>query len=194
MVDSTAVTNARVALLSKSATLSPRVFFAPAYASASTARRPELDISGGVWPSLKLPTSGCPRAAQPFPALTRSRSDQPSCFSGQPSACAIGFHMAMTMGESTTGSPAGQTAFVRPGVESHAWLSNVTYAPEAGLKTVGLSAPETMACIASPEPMGRASMRMGRPDLVVPANDLICSSSHFFFSLPYATVTVTGAG
>jgi len=45
---------------------------------------------------------------QPFGSrLTGRMSLQPLGLSGQPSASAVGFHVAMTIGESTIGSPGG---------------------------------------------------------------------------------------
>src|SRR4051812_4721094 len=94
-----------VGLASRSATVSPRVFLAPAYASAMTARSPELENSGWQCPYLKRPHSGNP--AEPHPlglALTLRRSAHERFFLGQPSASAIGFHIARTTGERTSGS------------------------------------------------------------------------------------------
>jgi hypothetical protein len=54
------------------------------------------------------------------------RSFQPSAFFGQPSASAIGFQVAMTSGDSTTGSPAGESGAVCPAVESQDRLRSET--------------------------------------------------------------------
>lgn len=59
--------------------MSPRVFFAPAYASAKTESRPEFENSGWVWPNLNVPHSERSKVPQPL-TLTLSRSDQPSAF------------------------------------------------------------------------------------------------------------------
>src|SRR5258708_32791013 len=139
---------------SRSSMLKPRVFFAPAYASARTDRRPELENSGWVCPSLKLPHSECSKVPQPFgSAATRRRSDHPSDLPGHPSASAIGFQIAITIGERTTGSPAGHSALVCPATDSQFWFSSETYAPETGLKTWGISEPDRIPCGASPEPI-----------------------------------------
>jgi hypothetical protein len=53
-------------------------------------------------------------------------SAHPSDFFGQPSACAIGFHIATTTGDSTTGSPAGASGAVCPGRESQRSFSSAT--------------------------------------------------------------------
>jgi hypothetical protein len=73
------------------------------------------------------------------------RSLQPSGFFGQPSASAIGFQVAMTRGESTTGSPTGDSGAVWPACDNHDRLRSATYAPEAGLKTCGFSSPARIA-------------------------------------------------
>jgi hypothetical protein len=69
------------------------------------------------------------------------------------------------------------------------------YAPDAGLKTCALSSPESSACIASPDPIARASTWIGRPDpreVAEASNFFTCSSIHVFFSLPKASTMVTG--
>src|SRR6266852_5176583 len=114
------------------------------------------------------------------------RSFHPRCFFGQPSASAIGFQVAMTSGDKTTGSPAGEMGVVCPALESQERLSTETYAPDAGLKTCGLSSPERIEATASPDPMARASMCTRRPPATAPelSNFLTDSSIHDFFSLP----------
>src|SRR5438270_13873272 len=92
----------------KSAVASPRVLPVAAYASASTASRPEFEYSGWVWPSLKAPHSAWPYEPQPLGSFdTLMMSLQPMSLFGQPSASAIGRHIAITIGESTSGSPDG---------------------------------------------------------------------------------------
>ena len=93
---------------------------------------PLLEYSGWVWPNLKVPHSGYPRVAQPFGSRASARmSDQPMAFSGQPSAYAIGFQMAITTGE--------RTRFFVPLINSPAplWralaLASSMNAPDAGL-------------------------------------------------------------
>src|SRR5207253_10538812 len=64
----------------------------------------EVLISGSVWPQLKRPHSGWPYLPQPCGSLIRaSISLQPIGLFGQPSASAIGFHIEMTTGVSTSG-------------------------------------------------------------------------------------------
>src|SRR5262245_41581462 len=133
----------------RSAAVRPRVVPAPAYAIASAESSPELDYSGCVCPSLTAPHSGRFFAAQPFGSLLTARmSFQPRALSGQPSACAIGFHIAITSGDSTSGSPAG--AIGLGWLRCQPSLSSVTYALDAGLNTTGWSLPSRIAVIASP--------------------------------------------
>src|SRR5262245_21838311 len=121
-------------IFGRSAAVSPRVVCAPAYAIASADSRPELESSGRVWPSLTTPHSGRPSEPQPFGSrLTLRMSAQPSCLLGQPSASAIGFHIAITIGDSTSGSPASAIGLVCASRDGHAWLSSAMYAPDAGL-------------------------------------------------------------
>src|SRR3954471_15696550 len=102
------------------AAVSPRVVFAPAYAIASADKSPEFEYSGWVWPSFIAPHSGWPSLPQPAGSrLTVSRSFQPIGLVGQPSASAIGRHIAITIGESTSGSPAGAIGLVWLSRDSH---------------------------------------------------------------------------
>src|SRR5262245_58552737 len=112
---------------------------------------------------------------------------QPSALVGQPSASAIGFHIAITIGDSTIGSPGGASGLVRDGRSCQVWLSSVRYAPDAGLNTTGCSLPSRIAVIASPEPIALPLTAIGRPSWVrgdVRWNAAICCSSQVFFSLP----------
>src|SRR5262245_4263480 len=139
--------------LGRSAADSPRVVLAPAYAIASTDSSPELEYSGWVWPSFIAPHSGWLSLPQPARSrLTDRMSFQPIGLSGQPSASAIGRHIAITIGDSTSGSPDGAIGLVWLPRDCHASLSSVTYAPDAGLNTAGRSVPSRIAVIASPEP------------------------------------------
>src|SRR5262249_59025520 len=88
--------------------------------------------------------------------LTGRISAHPIGLPGQPSTCAIGFHIAITIGDSTSGSPAGAIGLVWPSRDCQAWLSSVTYAPDAGLYTTGFWAPPRIAVVASPDPIGLA--------------------------------------
>src|ERR1700753_197323 len=121
---------------------------------------------------------------------------QPSAFFGQPSASAIGFHIAITTGKITTESPCGAIAALCPGFESHASFKSVRYASDAGLNTAGSTRSSKMSCIASPEPIALPSTVNGAPDAsfgFVLLNSAICSSSHCFFSLLYTTSTRSAA-
>lgn len=113
-------------------------------------------------------------------------SFQPIGLAGQPRASAIGFHIAITIGDRTTGSPAGASDFGLP-LRCQASPSRVRYALEAGLNTTGFSLPSRIAVIASPDPIALPFATNSRPsfDLVaLVLNAPICSSSQLFFSLP----------
>src|SRR5262249_31404284 len=85
-----------------SATVRPAVFPDAAYTSAKSDIRPLLLNWGCVCPNLKRPHCGYPYASQPFWLRASVRiSDQPIGFLPQPRASAIGFHIAITTGEST---------------------------------------------------------------------------------------------
>src|SRR5687768_4681414 len=79
----------------------------------TSACRPLVDSSGLVLPSRNGPHSGWPKAPHPLGSLdSASRSDQPGCLPGHPSASAIGFGIAMTSGVRTRlgRSPSGTSA------------------------------------------------------------------------------------
>jgi hypothetical protein len=123
-------------------------------------------------------------------------SAQPIGLPGQPSTCAIGFHIAITIGDSTSGSPAGAIGLVWPSRDCQAWLSSVTYAPDAGLYTAGFCEPARIAAVASPEPLGLAVTWITLPPVTawLALNALTCSSSQVFFSLPYTISSSTWSG
>src|SRR5262245_1124302 len=111
MASSTPDMNGSIA--GSSAAVNPRAVFAPAYAIASTDNSPEFEYSGWVWPSFIAPHSGWPSLPQPAGSrLTARMSAQPIGLPGQPSTAAIGFHIAITIGDSTSGSPPGAIGLV----------------------------------------------------------------------------------
>ena len=64
---------------------------------------------------MKRPHSGRPFVLQPEPRPILMMSDQPSDCFGHPSASAMGFHIAITTGETTTESPPTVMGVVCPG-------------------------------------------------------------------------------
>src|SRR5260221_12844767 len=119
-------------------------------------------------------------------------SAEPRSLLGQPSAVAIGFHIAITIGDSTSGSLAGASGLVDLCCTAHCWSSSARYAVDAGEYTCALNVPSRIAVDASPEPYDFASTTIGLPPTFgcVARNAGISSSSHAFFSLEYANRSV----
>src|SRR5271165_752621 len=113
-------------------------------------------------------------------------SDQPMGFLPQPSASAMGFHMAITTGDSTRLSvdPIRSLPYLLCDSE----LPSLIKALDAGLIMSGWFRPSRTSSIASPEPIGTARTKICLPPLVLwPARlkSLVTSVIHFSFSDPY---------
>src|SRR5512145_1080002 len=107
----------------------------------ATAERPEVDEFGLLWPSLNRPYWGLPLDAHPSGSVARARrSFQPIGSSGQPSARATGFHIAMTCGEWTIEGFASATH-----CSPTWWLRSRPHRDEAGAQITGLILPSAMA-------------------------------------------------
>ena len=127
--------------------VSPSFLPSAAKYSATTADSPEVEKSGLVWTSLKAPNSGLPNAAQPLPEVASlSTSAKPSFFFGQPSARAIGSHIAITSGVRTIeGASSGVYGL------SASKFSSRPHSDEAGDHATGLNVPLAIRASASPD-------------------------------------------
>src|SRR3954447_15960709 len=102
-----------------------------------SALRPLVEKFGFVLPSLNGPNSGCPSAPQPCASFASVRmSDQPTGFSGYPSASAIGFGIAMTSGVTMNGSP--DVTIGSCPLSVRRWLTTWPHELAAGDHTTGL--------------------------------------------------------
>src|SRR5258708_39240501 len=123
-------------------------------------------------------------------------SDQPSGLPGQPSASAIGRHMAITTGLNTRllGVPVTRSSLW---VLRQAAFSTGIYRAEAGLHTVACTWPDTIISPDSSEPSAVALMLITLPLAVLCCSELYCLTSgarHCCFSEPYKMGTLTPAG
>ncbi len=116
-----------------------------------------------MWTSLKRPNSGCPTVAQPSLArASLSTSAHETCLSGQPSARAIGSHIAITSGVRTIDGFSSGTYCL-----SAAKFSIRPQSELAGDQTVGFSRPAAIRACASPDATLVACTKTGRPSTSV---------------------------
>src|SRR3954465_6028241 len=155
--------------------VSPSFLPSAAKYSATTADSPEVEKSGLVWTSLKAPNSGLPNAAPPLPEVdSLSTSANPSFFFGQPSARAIGSHIAITSGVRTMeGAPSGVYGL------SASKLRSRPHSDEAGDHATGLNVPLAIRDSASPDAALTPSTKTLRWEVLKPS---ISGSSSFSFS------------
>src|SRR5208283_4978085 len=145
--------NSAVCGLSTSATVRPAFFPVAAYTSAKSDINPLLLYCGCVCPNLNCPHWGYPYACHPFGLLASERmSAHPIGFLPQPNASAIGFHMAMTTGDSTRFSV--ELTKSLPVLLCDLAFPSLMNAPEAGLTMCAWVVPSKTASMHSPEPMG----------------------------------------
>src|SRR5215470_15305504 len=112
-------------------------------------------------------------------------SDQPSGFLPQPMASAIGFHIAMTTGDSTRLSVEAIRSL--PVLVRDSALPNLMNAAEAGLARCACRRPDRILSMVSPEPIGSARTKIGLPLCVFRPLRLkaaVTSLIHFSFSEP----------
>src|SRR5215469_3878298 len=117
-------------------------------------------------------------------------SAQPMGFLPQPMASAIGFHIAITTGDSTRLSVLLIRSF--PVLERDSAFPSLIKAAEAGLARCACSRPGRMLSIVSPGPMGMARTKMGFPLFVfalLRLNSLVTPVIHFSFSEPYGNTS-----
>src|SRR5215471_19555699 len=88
-------------------------------------------------------------------------SDQPIGFLPHPIASAIGFHIAITTGESTRLSVEPIRSL--PVFDRDSALPSLINAAEAGLAICACNRPERMLSIVSPEPIGSARTKICLP-------------------------------
>ena len=139
-----------------------------------------MEKSGFVCTSRNAPNSGWPWPAQPRgSSASLSTSANPSGLRGQPSARAIGSHMAMTSGVRTSdGFSSGASA------RSASKFTSRPHSEEAGDQATGFRLPEAIRDSASPEATFWPLTTTGRPFAVSPLalNSLISGASSFSFS------------
>src|SRR5262249_4656544 len=119
-------------------------------------------------------------------------SDQPMGFLPQPSASAMGFHIAITTGDNTRLSVGPIRSF--PYLLCDCAFPSLMNAPEAGLMRSGWRRPSITSSMASPEPIGIACTKIGLLLLVRWFSRLKLSVAwliHFSFSEPYVKVSCT---
>src|SRR5689334_6836541 len=116
-------------------------------------------------------------------------SDHPMGFFPHPMASAMGFHMAITTGESTRLSVWPSRSW--PVLERDWALPIFTKAADAGLVMWVLRLPERISSMHSPEPMGMARTKIRLPlDILRPLRlkESVTSAIHFSFSEPYVKI------
>src|SRR5215831_15576995 len=119
-------------------------------------------------------------------------SDHPMGFLPQPSASAMGFHIAITTGDNTRLSVEPIRSF--PYLLCDCAFPSLMNAPEAGLMRSGWRRPSITSSMASPEPIGIACTKIGLLLLVRWFSRLklsVTSLIHFSFSEPYVNVSCT---
>src|SRR5215475_3231509 len=112
-------------------------------------------------------------------------SDHPIGFLLHPIASAIGFHIAITTGESTRLSVEPIRSL--PVFDRDSVLPSLMKAAEAGLAMCASSRPDKMLSMVSPEPIGIARTKIGLPlGVFAPLrlNAAVTSLIHFSFSDP----------
>ena len=123
-----------------------------------------------MWPNLNAPHSGWPKRDQPAPLVAKvATSAQPTGLSGQPSARAIGSHIAITTGDSTMDGASPTTlraAPAAPPFSAQRSLSTSTSSDDAGDHTVRSWRPARIDSIDSAEPSASSSTWMGLPERV----------------------------
>ena len=134
--------------------------------------------------------------ARPARAAGREGADlpQPTALSGQPSARAIGSHIAITTGERTIDGASPTTLRAAPApvpaaapVSAQRSFSTSTSSDEAGDQTVRSLRPARIDSIDSAEPSAISSTRIGLPERVRGAvrwNAAALSVRKAFFSEP----------
>ena len=123
-----------------------------------------------MWPSLNSPHWGLPYRAQPsFEVARAAMSAQPTDLAGHPSASAIGFHVAMTTGERTSGGASPTSLFSPPPspcFSAQRAFRTSTRREDAGDQTWASLWPARIASIDSADPSATASIRIGFPPAV----------------------------
>src|SRR5262249_217280 len=121
-----------------------------------------FENSGWVCPNLNLPHCDFPYADHPcgFRASERM-SDQPIGFLPHPIASAIGFHIAITTGDSISVSVGPNRSL--PVLALDCALPSLIKAADAGLGRWACRVPERSSSIASPEPIGIAFTNIALP-------------------------------
>ena len=153
-----------------------------------------------MWPNLNVPHSGWPWRDQPSADTANAATSlQPSGFSGQPSAFAIGSQNAITTGESTIGGASATRRLPDPSPpldSAQRSFSTSTSKDDAGDQTAMSLRPARIDSIDSAEPSAIASILTGCPAAVLGCvrwKASIESVKNAFFSDPYEMRTTTAS-